>query len=49
MEMTANKIEVSIGSALEYLDLVQVIGVASWGLLFVLPEPLMGRKIWRWE
>jgi hypothetical protein len=30
-------------------DLVQVIGVASWGLFFVLPEPLMGRKIWRWE
>jgi len=30
-------------------DLVQVIGVASWGLLFVLPEPLMGRKVWRWE
>jgi len=30
-------------------DLVQVIGVASWGLFFVLPEFLMGRKIWRWE
>jgi len=30
-------------------DLVQVIGVASWGLFFVLPEPLIGRKIWRWE
>jgi Ca2+-transporting ATPase len=30
-------------------DLLQVIGVASWGLWFVLPEPLMGRKIWRWE
>jgi len=30
-------------------DLVQVIGVASWGLFFVLPEPLMGRKVWRWE
>jgi Ca2+-transporting ATPase len=30
-------------------DLVQVIVVASWGLFFVLPEPLMGRKIWRWE
>jgi Ca2+-transporting ATPase len=29
-------------------DLVQVIGVASWGFFFVLPEPLMGRKIWRW-
>jgi Ca2+-transporting ATPase len=34
---------------LTLLDLIQVIGVASWGLLFVLPEPLMGRKIWRWE
>jgi Ca2+-transporting ATPase len=30
------------------LDLVQVVGVASWGLLFVLPETLMGRRIWRW-
>jgi Ca2+-transporting ATPase len=30
-------------------DLVQVIIVASWGLFFVLPEQLMGRKIWRWE
>jgi Ca2+-transporting ATPase len=30
-------------------DLLQVIGVASWGFWFVLPEPLMGRKIWRWE
>jgi Ca2+-transporting ATPase len=30
-------------------DLLQVIGVASWGLLFVLPESLMGKKIWRWE
>jgi Ca2+-transporting ATPase len=30
-------------------DLIQVIGVASWGLFFVLPEPLMGRKIWHWE
>lgn len=34
---------------LTWLDLVQVIGVASWGLFFVLPESLMGRKIWRWE
>jgi len=33
---------------LTLLDLVQVIGVASWGLFFVLPEVLMGRKIWRW-
>jgi Ca2+-transporting ATPase len=31
------------------LDLVQVIGVASWGLFFVLPEFLMGKKIWRWQ
>lgn len=31
------------------LDLVQVIGVASWGLLFVQPENLMGKKIWRWS
>jgi len=34
---------------LTLLDLVQVIGVASWGLFFVLPEFLMGKKIWRWE
>jgi len=34
---------------LTLLDLVQVIGVASWGLFFVLPEFLMGRKIWRWQ
>ncbi len=31
------------------LDLIQVIGVASWGLLFVLPEFLIGRKVWRWK
>jgi Ca2+-transporting ATPase len=30
------------------LDMIQVIGVASWGLFFVLPEYLMGRKVWRW-
>ena len=30
-------------------DLIQVIAVASWGLFFVLPEFLMGRKLWRWE
>jgi Ca2+-transporting ATPase len=30
-------------------DLVQVMAVASWGLFFVLPEFLMGRKLWRWE
>jgi Ca2+-transporting ATPase len=34
---------------LSITDLAQVIGVASWGFWFVLPEPLMGRKIWRWE
>jgi len=34
---------------LTLLDLVQVIAVSSWGLLFVLPEFLMGRRIWRWE
>jgi Ca2+-transporting ATPase len=31
------------------LDMIQVLGVASWGLFFVLPEYLMGRKIWRWS
>jgi len=35
--------------ALTPLDLIQVVGVASWGFFFVLPEFLMGRKIWRWE
>jgi len=34
---------------LTLFELVQVIGVASWGLFFVLPEFLMGRKVWRWE
>jgi Ca2+-transporting ATPase len=34
---------------LSIIDMAQVIGVASWGFWFVLPEPLMGRKIWRWE
>lgn len=34
---------------LTLLDLIQVILVASWGLFFVLPESLMGKKIWRWE
>jgi len=33
---------------LTLLDLIQVIAVASWGLFFVLPESLMGKKIWRW-
>jgi Ca2+-transporting ATPase len=32
---------------LSLTDLAYVIGVASWGL-FVLPEILMGKKIWRW-
>jgi Ca2+-transporting ATPase len=34
---------------LTLLDLIQVILVASWGLFFVLPESLMGKKIWRWD
>jgi Ca2+-transporting ATPase len=34
---------------LTLLDLIQVILVSSWGLFFVLPESLMGKKIWRWE
>jgi magnesium-transporting ATPase (P-type) len=34
---------------LSLADLIQVIAVASWGLFFVLPEYLMGRKIWRWK
>jgi Ca2+-transporting ATPase len=34
---------------LTLLDLIQVILVSSWGLFFVLPEALMGKKIWRWE
>jgi Ca2+-transporting ATPase len=34
---------------LSITDMIQVIGVASWGLFFVLPESLMGRKIWRWD
>jgi Ca2+-transporting ATPase len=34
---------------LTLLDMIQVIAVASWGLFFVLPESLMGKKIWRWE
>ena len=34
---------------LSITDLIQVIAVASWGLFFVLPEYLMGRKIWRWK
>jgi Ca2+-transporting ATPase len=35
-------------TALSPTDLMYVIGVASWGL-FVLPEVLMGRKIWKWH
>ncbi|MEM3547253.1 MAG: cation-translocating P-type ATPase [Candidatus Bathyarchaeia archaeon] len=34
---------------LSLADLVQVIAVASWGLFFVLPEYLMGRKVLRWK
>jgi Ca2+-transporting ATPase len=29
-------------------DLLYVVAVASWGL-FLLPETLMGRKLWRWS
>jgi hypothetical protein len=29
-------------------DLLYVVAVASWGL-FILPETLMGRKLWRWS
>ena len=35
-------------TALNIRDLAYVIGVASWGL-FVLPEFLMGRKVWKWS
>lgn len=35
-------------TALNIRDLTYVIGVASWGL-FVLPEALMGRRVWRWS
>jgi Ca2+-transporting ATPase len=35
-------------TALTPTDLAYVIGVASWGL-FVLPEVLMGRKVWKWH
>jgi Ca2+-transporting ATPase len=35
-------------TALNIRDLAYVIGVASWGL-FVLPELLMGRKVWKWS
>ena len=34
---------------LTWLDLIQVIGVASWGLFFAVPEVLMGKRIWRWS
>lgn len=34
---------------LSLAELAQVVGVASWGFFFVLPEYLMGRKIWRWQ
>ncbi|MEM2996229.1 MAG: cation-translocating P-type ATPase C-terminal domain-containing protein, partial [Candidatus Bathyarchaeia archaeon] len=35
-------------TALNLRDLAYVIGVASWGL-FVLPEFLMGRRVWKWS
>jgi Ca2+-transporting ATPase len=35
-------------SPLSLTDLAYVIGVASWGL-FILPEFLMNRKIWKWK
>ncbi|MEM3615396.1 MAG: cation-translocating P-type ATPase [Candidatus Methanomethylicia archaeon] len=35
-------------TALSLTDLAYVIGVSSWGL-FVLPELLVGRKVWKWE
>jgi len=35
-------------TALSMTDLAYVIGVASWGL-FIFPELLMNRKIWKWH
>ncbi|MGB9853815.1 MAG: cation-translocating P-type ATPase [Candidatus Bathyarchaeales archaeon] len=35
-------------TALSLTDLAYVIGVASWGL-FLFPEILMGRKVWKWH
>ncbi|MEM2522410.1 MAG: cation-translocating P-type ATPase [Candidatus Bathyarchaeia archaeon] len=35
-------------TALSPIDLMYVIGVASWGL-FVFPELLMGKKVWKWH
>ncbi len=35
-------------TGLSLMDLVYVIGVASWGL-FIFPELFMGRKVWKWE
>jgi Ca2+-transporting ATPase len=35
-------------TALSLTDLAYVIGVASWGL-FLFPEILMGKKIWKWQ
>jgi len=34
-------------TALSVRDLAYVMGVASWGL-FIFPEILMGKKIWKW-
>ncbi|MEM3647987.1 MAG: cation-translocating P-type ATPase [Thermoproteota archaeon] len=35
-------------TGLSLMDLAYVIGVASWGLFFVLPELFMGRNVWKW-
>lgn len=35
-------------TALSLMDLAYVIGVASWGL-FIFPELLMGKRVWRWS
>ncbi|MEM2673596.1 MAG: cation-transporting P-type ATPase, partial [Candidatus Bathyarchaeia archaeon] len=35
-------------TALTLVDLAYVMGVASWGL-FVLPEVLMDRRVWKWH
>jgi len=35
-------------TALSITDLAYVIGVASWGL-FIFPELLMGRNVWKWR
>ncbi|MEM3161965.1 MAG: hypothetical protein QW056_03135, partial [Candidatus Bathyarchaeia archaeon] len=35
-------------TGLSITDLAYVIMVASWGL-FIFPELLMGRKVWKWR